>query len=103
MIKYPSFRECEKWITNSRKAVLENKLFYIAVEDNEWSVAIMLIQKDTYLGNMIGMQKQHYQTYLNGIRDILFERFETLGTYSGIWTHGRIHRDDYQKGGEQSA
>lgn len=101
--KYPSFRECEKWLSNSRKAVMQNKLFYIAVEDNEWSMAVMLIQKTNYYSSVVAMQKRHYQFYLNSIRDFLFEQFETLGVYAGAWTSGRIHRKDFQKGGAQSA
>lgn len=101
--KYPSFRECSRWLTNDRKAVMENKLFYIAVEDNQWSMAVMLIQKTTYYGSVVAMQKRHYQYYLNSIRDILFEQFETLGVYAGAWTSGRISRSDFQKGVDQSA
>ena len=97
MEKYPSFNSCEKWISNQEKAVLENKLFYIAIEDNQWSMAIKLIQKeqDYYAdGNMYNLQKRHYQNYLDGIRDTLFEQFEELGTYGGAWTSGRIKKSE---------
>ena len=102
-LKHPSFRECSKWLSNSRKAIMSNKLFYVAIEDNEWSMAVMLVQKTAYYGSVKGMQKKHYQHYLDSIRDILFEQFETLGTYAGAWTSGRISRTDFLKGGEQSA
>lgn len=92
--KYPSFRECNRWLTNSRKAIMENKLFYIAIEDNEWSLAVMLIQKTNYYSSVAAMQKRHYQFYLNSIRDFLFEQFETLGIYAGPWTSGRIRRGE---------
>lgn len=92
--KYPSFRECNKWLSNSRKAVMQNKLFYIAVEDNEWSMTVMLIQKTNYYSSMVAMQKRHYQFYLDSIRDFLFEQFDTLGTYAGAWTSGRIQRGE---------
>lgn len=101
--KFPKFVTCDKWISNERHAILENNLFYIAVSDNEWSMAVMLIRKDHWCYDFSGLQKQHYQRYLDGIRDCLFEQFETLGIYGGAWTSGRISRSDFQKGGEQSA
>lgn len=90
--KYPSFRECNRRLSNSRKAIMENKLFYIAVEDNEWSLAVMLVQKTNYYSSVAAMQKRHYQFYLNSIRDFLFEQFETLYTYADPWTSGKIQR-----------
>ena len=51
---FPSFQRPveELWIRNgpwgdySRKVILENKLYYIAIEDNEWSLAVELLQKE---------------------------------------------------------
>lgn len=92
--KYPSFRECGKWLSNSRKAVMQNKLFYIAVEDNEWSMAVMLVQKDSCYVSLSAMQKRHYQFYLDSIRDFLFEQFDTLYIYAGPWTCGKIQKGE---------
>lgn len=89
---FPSMQKCSKWIDRNRYALLENKLFYVAVADNEWSLAVMLVQKEHWCYDYSGLQKQHYQRYLDGIRDALFEQFETLGTYSGAWTSGTIKR-----------
>jgi len=90
--RFKSFSRCGEWISNSEKAVLENSLFYIVIEDNEWSIAIKLIQKEQYYdrGNIENLQAKHYKTYLDGIRDCLFNQFEELGTYAGPWTSGRI-------------
>ena len=90
--RFKSFSRCDEWISNSEKAVLENSLFYIVIEDNEWSIAIKLIQKEQYYdrGNIENLQAKHYKTYLDGIRDCLFNQFEELGTYAGPWTSGRI-------------
>lgn len=93
--KYNSFNKCDKWIDRSIRAILESKLFYIAVEDNEWSMAFMLIQKeqdyyDNY--NFEGLQAGLYQKYLNGMKECLFNQFNELGTYSGAWTSGTIKR-----------
>ncbi len=103
MAKFPSLRECNTWIEHDRFALLENNLFYIAVADNQWSQAVMLVQKEHWCYDYSGLQKRHYQSYLDGIRDSLFEQFETIGTYSGAWTSGRISRKDFQSGGEKSA
>lgn len=95
MKKFNSFSKCNKWISNSERAVLENSLFYIAVEDNEWSMAVKLIQKEQGyydMGNIENLQKKHYKTYLEGIKECLFNQFNELGTYSGAWTHGIIKK-----------
>ena len=93
--RFKSFWKCDKWIGRDDRAILENKLFYIAIADNEWSIAIKLIQKEQgyyYDGNIENLQAKHYKTYLDGIRDCLFNQFEELGTYAGPWTSGRIRR-----------
>ena len=95
--RFKSFSRCDEWISSSEKAVLENSLFYIVVEDNEWSIAIKLIQKEQgyhFSGNIENLQAKHYITYLNGLRDCLFKQFKELGTYGGPWTSGRIHRTE---------
>lgn len=75
--------------------IMENNLFEIEVEDNEWSYAVKLIQKeDDYDNHLEGLQKKHYNNYLNGIKNILLDMFGTIGCYSGAWTHGTITRED---------
>lgn len=96
--KYKSFTKCGKgiWTRRNEKAVLESTLFYIVVEDNEWSVAIKLIQKEQpyYVnGNYENLQKGLHQKYLEGMKECLFNQFEELGTYGGAWTSGRIKRN----------
>ena len=95
--KFKSFSRCDEWIGGDNRAILENKLFYVAIADNEWSIAIKLIQKEQeyyYDGNIENLQAKHYKTYLDGIRDCLFNQFEELGTYAGPWTSGRIRRQE---------
>ena len=78
--------------------IMENSLFEIQIEDNEWSYAVKLIQKgNTYDNYLEGLQKKHYKTYLNGIRDVLLELFPEIGTYSGAWTSGRLTREDLKE------
>lgn len=96
--KFKSFRACDKWVSREEHAILENALFYIVTEDNEWSVAFKLLQKeDPYDDHLSGLQKRHFQLYLDGMRDALFEDFPALGIYSGAWTHKVIKREDYEK------
>ncbi len=44
----PSFQPAANsnvWLGNERRVILENELFYICVEDNEWSLAVELVRK----------------------------------------------------------
>ena len=45
---FPSFSRtgADVWIDRTRRAILENTLFCVAVEDNEWSVAVELLQEE---------------------------------------------------------
>lgn len=96
--KFKSFRPCDKWVSREEHAILENALFYIVTEDNEWSIAFKLLQKeDPYDDHLSGLQKRHFQLYLDGMRDALFEDFPSLGIYKCAWTHGVISREDFKK------
>ena len=85
----------EEWISRERRAILENDLFYIALEDNEWSIAVELIQKQDPCGDSLsGLQSRHSEKYLEHLKKILLERLPYIGTYSGAWTSGTIRRED---------
>ena len=90
--RFTSFVDCDEWINRDEKAILENDLFYIAVEDNEWSLAVKLIQKDSYDYNNTGLQAKHFQNYLEGLKECLFELYPEIGCYDGAWTHRTIKR-----------
>lgn len=98
--RFKGFTTCDKWLGGTQHAILQNGLFYIAIEDNEWSLAVKLLQKepewncDSWLLNL---QKRHYKRYLEGIRDALLEQFESIGTYKGAWTSGTITREEVKK------
>lgn len=91
MMKSGVFTECDRWHHNDIHVILESKLFEIAIADNEWSYAVMLLQKEDAT---IGLQKKHYESYLRMIRDALFEQFSKLGVYGGAWTSGTIYRPE---------
>lgn len=104
--RFPSFRGFTappvKWMRSgpyglfSRRVLLENKLFCVCVEDNQWSVAIELIQKEEPWGLpwMENLQGRFYQAYMYALRDVLLERLPYIGTYAGAWTHGIITREE---------
>lgn len=73
--------------------IMENSLFEVQIEDNQWSYAVKLIQKENdWDDSLSGLQKRHYQNYLNGMKDILLDMFPEIGCYGGAWTHGIVKR-----------
>lgn len=92
--QFPSLADSDKWLSRTETAILENGLFYVAVEDNEWSMAIKLIQKNHPYRNLSGIQAAQYQSYLHRILTALLTMFESVGTYQGAWTSGTISRVD---------
>lgn len=100
---FPSFARVseEKWVKSGlygdpcRRVIMESGLFYIAVEDNEWSLAVELIQKeDPYDNHLSGLQARHFQRYLDGMKTCLLERLPSIGIRTGPWTSGVICRED---------
>jgi hypothetical protein len=97
MAKDKVFTVCDRWRHRDIHIVLESTLFEIAIVDNEWSYAVMLLQKEDA---PVGLQKKHYESYLRKIRDTLFQEFSKLGVYGGAWTSGTIDRpENFFKGG----
>lgn len=103
---FPSFTSLkslpDKWIRNgafgdvSRRVLMESKLFYVCIEDNEWSLAVELIQKeDPYDNHLLGLQKRHCQKYLDGIKKCLLSRLPSIGTYTGAWTSETLTAEEF--------
>lgn len=86
------------WVGNERRVILENELFYICVEDNEWSLAVELVQKDGYSDCqsawLAGLQKRRYREYLDSMKKALLARLPSIGVRTGPWTHGTITREE---------
>ena len=78
--------------------MLENGLFFVCLVDNEWSVAVELIQKDYNTGDyddfMPSLQRRHYKNYLEGMKNCLLELYPEIGVYKGAWTSGTIKRSE---------
>lgn len=97
----PSFKSAASdnvWFGRERRAILENELFYICVEDNEWSLAVELVQKDGYSDCqsawLAGLQKRRYREYLDSMKKALLARLPSIGVRTGPWTHGTITREE---------
>ena len=97
----PSFKLAANdnvWLGSGRRVLLENDLFYICIEDNEWSMAIELIQKDGYSDCqsawLSGLQRTKYKRYLECMKTALLTRLPEIVTYAGAWTSGRITREE---------
>lgn len=95
---FNSFSRCDGYMRKDgreRQIILENGLFYVAQEDNEWSVAVELLQKETpYDDSLLGLQKRHYKKYLEGMKECLLNRLPSISTYKGAWTSGTIEREN---------
>ena len=97
----PSFESSDGVLSASfedRRVILQNQLFYICVEDNEWSLAVELIQRESYSDCeeawMAGIQRTHYKRFLEAMKESLLEILPSIGIYTGPWTHGIIKKED---------
>jgi len=100
--RFLSFYREDKWIDNDRHVVLENGLFRIAIVDNEWSAAWLLLERtdidDT--GSNRTFMRRHYQTYLEEIKRILIDVWGEAIGYGGAWVSGRKYtREDVKSAG----
>lgn len=91
MINHSSFEKVDKWLDRERHVILENGLYQIAITDNEWSYAILLLQRDDAPESL---QCRHYKSYVRMMHIALFKQFYEIGVYGGPWTSGRIRRED---------
>ena len=94
---FPNFcKTCpDLWISRSQKAILESPLFYLCLEDNNWSLAVELIQKEPPQGrSYTALQARCYQRYLTGIARCLLNHLPGVGLYTGPWTSGRLRREE---------
>lgn len=90
MHRFKSLSPCDKWIGRHKHAILENKCFYIALEDNEWSIAIELLIKDDA---NIHLQRKNAINFGKGIRDILLKNFDVIHIRTSTWTSERLTKE----------
>lgn len=92
---FPSFSQTgpDVWVDRTRRMILENTLFCVAVEYNGWSTAVELLQKEfDNCADLTGFQQRYYKAYLSGMEKCLLEVLPGIGTYTGPWTSERIWR-----------
>lgn len=87
--RFSSFSDVDNW-ERDRHIILENKLFKIAIEDNQWSYAVELLENS----EPSGLHTRNFNTYFNYLKEVLLLIFPEIGTYSSAWTHGTIRRND---------
>lgn len=92
--RFKSFGDSSGWLEDTEKILLENNLFYIVVEDNEWSTAIKLIAKDDE--SLVGLQSLHAETYHNAMKEIWINLNGSVGIYAGPWTSGTITKEEWE-------
>jgi len=97
--RFKSFTTTNKWrgttsYSSNRdcRVVLENEFFDIAIADNEWSAAWMLLEKEDIEDNVTPLMKRHYQSYLNAIKEALLKHWGEATEYGGAWLRGITHK-----------
>ena len=88
----------QKWISRTQRAIMENELFTIAVEDNETSLAVELLQKEVqYDDRLLGFQKRHFKRYKEALKAAMLERVPEITFPMSAWTSGTIRAEDLAK------
>lgn len=88
----PSLDEENNVYNGDCKILLKDDLFMIGLEDNEWSVAVKILQTeaDSWYLDLSPIQKEYLPYYRYCLMSALFEMYNTLGIYGGAWTSGTI-------------
>ncbi len=99
MSRYKSFEVVDRWVSDcgyrcDKHAILESKLFFVAIEDNQWSLAIELIQRGPE--ELAGLQTKHYEGYLETIKNIILDLFGEVSYRDGAWTSGTVRKEDIE-------
>ena len=94
MKKFKSLKEADYWSGRSKHIVLENNMYGIALEDNEWSVAFELIMK---IDGNPGLKKHNAKSFGKGLRDILIKNFGTIHIRTSAWTSAELTKDIARK------
>lgn len=92
MKRYPSFWKTNTWIRRDAQALLENRLFYIGIADNENTLAVFISSKDEFGTGRMAIR--HFEGYKNGIQKILLELFGEIYVRTSAWTSGRITKEE---------
>lgn len=88
--QFGEFRQVDRWRNGIFHVVLESDLFEIAVGDNEWSAAWVLLERTDVddVGPNRDEMRRVYRKYLEAIRKTLVEGWGEAYGYGGPWTTG---------------
>jgi hypothetical protein len=88
--KFPEFSETDRWRESNKHVILESDLFDIAVADNEWSAAWMLLQSEDLWDTEEEKEEMREKSgaYLDAIKNALLELYGECFEYGGAWTCG---------------
>lgn len=89
--RYKSMTAKDRWLGRSQHAICSNALFHVALEDNEWSVAVELIATSDGSPNL---QKRHISSYAKSLRNILLDMFPEIYIRTGAWTSSPLTQKD---------
>ena len=82
--RYKSYRQIDKYQKAGKRIILQNDMFHVIIEDNEWSFAVELISRPRYPYPQL--QKHLFTHFFKGMREILLTMTDTLYIRSGSWT-----------------
>ena len=93
--RYKSYRIVDKYLKRTQRIVLENNMFQVIIEDNEWSFAVELISipQCPYKA----FQKHLFSQFFKGMREILFTITETIYIRNGSWSAEPFTASDQDK------
>ena len=89
--RFHSFFATDRWERDNH-IICENNLFKVAIADNEWSYAVLLLEQDDTA--VAGLQGMHFARYFNELKNILLSTYPEIGIYDGPWTHKVIRREN---------
>lgn len=82
--RLPSLKPVQNTERSRRKILLQNSMFSIAVEDNNWSFAVELLSRPECPYK--SLQKHHFASFVKGMQDCLFILFNEIYVRTGSWT-----------------
>ena len=100
--QFKSMHPCDYWLGRSKHVILENKLFMIALEDNDWSLAIELLRIGRKQPNLKGLQNQMFQNFVNGLRNNLLTYFPVIYIRTGNYLAQPVTKNSIQSTTQRS-
>jgi hypothetical protein len=93
--RYKSYHKIDKYLKRDQRIVLENNMFQVIIEDNEWSFAVELISVPHC--PYPAFQKHLFPQFFKGMREILFTITETIYIRNGSWIAEPFTADEQDK------